>query len=54
MLTITVTQQGETIAVLLSQISDTNNNLNRLYNEVSTTNEILRNISQSGMGIGSR
>jgi TolA-binding protein len=42
----TVQQQGQTIAVLLSRIDDTNRNLDRLRNEVQTTNNLLRQLLQ--------
>lgn len=37
-----VQDQGQTIAVLLSRIDDTNRNLDRLRGEVQTTNNLLR------------
>jgi Tfp pilus assembly protein PilO len=40
----TVAQQGQTIAVLLSRIDDTNRNLDRLRNEVGITNQLLRQL----------
>ena len=42
----TVNQQGQTIAVLLSRIDDTNRNLDRLREEVTMTNGLLRQLIQ--------
>jgi uncharacterized protein HemX len=39
-----VNEQGQTIAVLLSRIDDTNRNLDRLRNEVQITNSLLREL----------
>ena len=36
--------QGRTVAVLISRIDDTNNNLDRLRGEVAVTNNLLRQI----------
>jgi TolA-binding protein len=39
-----VNEQGQTIAVLLSRIDDTNRNLDRLRGEVQITNNLLREL----------
>jgi len=37
---------GQTIAVLLSRIDDTNTNLDRVRGEIATTNDLLRQMLQ--------
>jgi peptidoglycan hydrolase CwlO-like protein len=41
-----INEQGQSIAVLLSRIDDTNTNLDRLRGEVATTNNLLRQMLQ--------
>jgi len=41
-----VRNQGQTIAVLLSRIDDTNTNLDRVRGEIATTNDLLREMLQ--------
>jgi peptidoglycan hydrolase CwlO-like protein len=41
-----INEQGQSIAVLLSRIDDTNRNLDRLRGEVQTTNNLLRQMIQ--------
>lgn len=51
----TINQQGQSIAVLVSRIEDTNRNLDRIGREVSTTNALLRELISRPMdGRGNR
>ena len=45
----TIWQQGQTIAVLLARLDDTNRNLDRLHGEVVTTNSLLRELLTKGL-----
>jgi len=49
-----IQDQGETIAVLLSRVDDTNRNLDRLRGEVAITNDLLRELIRNGTEVDPR